>query len=179
MNGRTSLPGLYAAGEAARTGLHGGNRLASTSLLEGLVFGAAVADFVGKGEGQMIGEQARMLLARKTFNRAIKTEYKDDSSTAVKLLGQLKKCMWDNVGVVRTPASLAEARDIIRDIKNEASDLFEERPSRQTTALRDAAFAGEAVAEAAAANRVSVGAHCIVLEGEDSDYDDQSAAASR
>ena len=37
--------GLYAVGEAARTGLHGGNHLASTSLLEGLVFGAAVADF--------------------------------------------------------------------------------------------------------------------------------------
>jgi L-aspartate oxidase len=179
MNGRTSLPGLYAAGEAARTGLHGGNRLASTSLLEGLVFGAAVADFVGKGEGQMIGEQARMLLAKKDLTRAIKTEFKEESSTAVSLLGQLKKCMWDNVGVVRTPASLAEARDIIRDIKNEASDLFADRPSRQTTALRDAAFAGEAVAQAAAANKVSVGAHCIVTEEEDSDDDDQLAAASR
>jgi aspartate oxidase len=87
--------------------------------------------------------------------------------------------MWDNVGVVRTPASLAEARDIIRDIKNEASDLFADRPSRQTTALRDAAFAGEAVAQAAAANKVSVGAHCIVTEEEDSDDDDQLAAASR
>ena len=39
--------GLYSAGEAARTGLHGGNQLASTSLLEGLVYGGAVADFCG------------------------------------------------------------------------------------------------------------------------------------
>lgn len=52
--GRTTLKGLYAAGEAARTGLHGGNRLASTSLLEGLVFGSAVADFVASEEGKLI-----------------------------------------------------------------------------------------------------------------------------
>jgi L-aspartate oxidase len=45
-NGRTSVPGLWAVGECAATGLHGGNRLASNSLLEGLVFGARVADDV-------------------------------------------------------------------------------------------------------------------------------------
>src|SRR5665213_1310890 len=44
VHGRTSLPGLYAAGEAACTGVHGANRLASNSLLEGLVFGALVAE---------------------------------------------------------------------------------------------------------------------------------------
>ena len=43
LEGRTSLPGLYAAGEAACTGVHGANRLASNSLLEGLVFGARAA----------------------------------------------------------------------------------------------------------------------------------------
>ena len=43
LNARASLPGLYAAGEAACTGVHGGNRLASNSLLEGLVFGARAA----------------------------------------------------------------------------------------------------------------------------------------
>merc|ERR1712161_22454 len=58
--GRTNIKGLYSAGEAARTGLHGGNRLASTSLLEGLVFGASVSDFVGKeDEGKEATELAR------------------------------------------------------------------------------------------------------------------------
>lgn len=183
MNGCTSLPGLYAAGEAARTGLHGGNRLASTSLLEGLVFGASVADFVGKGEGLMIGEQARMILSKKKETSASNTmgqpEYKEDSPMAVMLLARLKQCMWDNVGVIRTPASLADAIDTLGGIKEEASRLFAERPSRQTTGLRDAAFAGEAVAQAAAANKVSAGAHFIVLEEEDTDDDDQLAAASR
>src|SRR6202008_2085806 len=44
LSGRTSLPGLYAAGETADTGVHGANRLASNSLLEGLVFGARAGD---------------------------------------------------------------------------------------------------------------------------------------
>ncbi|KAL7567145.1 hypothetical protein ACA910_009471 [Epithemia clementina (nom. ined.)] len=58
LHGRTSLNGLFAAGEAACTGLHGGNRLASTSLLEGLVFGASVADFVGSDHGKEMGDCA-------------------------------------------------------------------------------------------------------------------------
>merc|ERR1712232_766545 len=58
LQGRTNVLGLYAAGEAARTGLHGGNRLASTSLLEGLVFGAAVSDYLGSVEGQALSQQA-------------------------------------------------------------------------------------------------------------------------
>ena len=180
MNGRTSLPGLYAAGEAARTGLHGGNRLASTSLLEGLVFGAAVADFVGHGEGRMMGERAKRLLGKFTTTETTKKhESKEDSPAAVTLLSKLKQCMWDNVGVVRTRASLLEAKDILKDIKDEASLLFAAHPSRQTSGLRDAAYAGEAVAQAAAANKVSAGAHCIVLDEDDSDDDDQVAAASR
>lgn len=53
LDGRTSVPGLYAAGEAACTGVHGANRLASNSLLEGLVFGRrAVADFVASATGE-------------------------------------------------------------------------------------------------------------------------------
>ena len=50
--GRTSLAGLYAAGEAACTGVHGANRLASNSLLEGLVYGARAAGYMG-GEARL------------------------------------------------------------------------------------------------------------------------------
>ena len=61
MHGRSSLPGLWAVGECASTGLHGANRLASNSLLEGLVFGARVADDV-RGQlaaGAMRGAEPR------------------------------------------------------------------------------------------------------------------------
>jgi L-aspartate oxidase len=71
LQGRTSLLGLYAAGEAARTGLHGGNRLASTSLLEGLVFGSAVADYVGSETGRSLATDIEQVLLSRTT-------YKDD-----------------------------------------------------------------------------------------------------
>jgi L-aspartate oxidase len=54
LHGRTSVPGLYACGEAACTGVHGANRLASNSLLEGLVFGRRIADDVGAGVAEAV-----------------------------------------------------------------------------------------------------------------------------
>ena len=55
-------------------------------------------------------------------------------------------------------------RNLTIDEIMEACDLFERTPSMETAAIRDAAYAGEAVSKAALANRVSAGAHCIVLE---------------
>ncbi len=57
-DGRTSVPGLWAVGECSSTGVHGANRLASNSLLEGLVFGARVAASVGSAPQPDIGEVA-------------------------------------------------------------------------------------------------------------------------
>ena len=64
VHGRSSLPGLWAVGECASTGLHGANRLASNSLLEGLVFGARVADDVQRPAGG--GRDARAFRRRRS-----------------------------------------------------------------------------------------------------------------
>merc|ERR1712070_539643 len=106
LHGRTSLNGLYAAGEAARTGLHGGNRLASTSLLEGLVFGATVADYVGSCADGIAEEAKSLIRSQNNFGKLSSCNRKGDLPTeeAEQLLQDLKQTMWDQVGVVRTPS---------------------------------------------------------------------------
>ena len=104
--GRTSLSGLYAIGEASCSGLHGANRLASNSLLEGLVFGSRA------------GEDA----ARETRDDHVafpqELEHRVEHSTKTELdvadvKSSLRSVMWRNVGIERTGERLAETREII------------------------------------------------------------------
>ena len=189
MHGRTSLDGLYAAGEAARTGLHGGNRLASTSLLEGLVFGASVADFIGGSEqGRELNEVSRHRLdtvvvksnveAHQTNNNQIENA---NTNRAVQLLGQVRRVMWNHVGLVRTPSGLSTAMEALADIQAEATELHQICPSLETSGLRDAACAGEAVATASAANKQSAGTHYVVPDDaeEFSDDEEDNVVAAR
>lgn len=175
LQGRTNVLGLYSAGEAARTGLHGGNRLASTSLLEGLVFGASVADYVGGTNSIEETELARQAISQLlSFSSSTKILNdrkhellihsdisKRNANAAEFLLGKLRQTMWDNVGVVRTPNGTDAAIRILSEIREEACELFDESINTETIGLRDAAFAGEAVAFAANSNRVSAGAHYV------------------
>lgn len=185
LHGRTSLKGLYAAGEAARTGLHGGNRLASTSLLEGLVFGSSVADFVGGEEGRELQEQARSRVNSmpkrdsRTKNLLEPMKIENASQRAVQLLGQIRRVMWDHVGLVRNPSGLSTAMEALGEIRDEAVEVHQLSPTLETCGVRDAAFAGEAVASASLANRESAGGHYIVPDAEEDSDDEQQAVAAR
>jgi len=179
LDGKTNILGLFSAGEAARTGLHGGNRLASTSLLEGLVYGAAVADFVGSDEqGSDVHEVLKEALSsgkeNSNENRPELSTVDLSADTTIRnmehastLMTNLRRIMWDNVGVVRTPTSLGQAVVALAEIREEACDLVNKSPTLETVGIRDAAYSGEAVAKAALANKVSAGAHCIILDEPD------------
>jgi L-aspartate oxidase len=170
LQGKTSLPNLYAAGEAARTGLHGGNRLASTSLLEGLVFGASVAEHVGSHQDDVA---RRILETTITTKRSVALQKESDD--AAELLKLVRKCMWDNVGVIRTVSGLQTAIEELEVLESEAAQLYRRQPSRQSVGVRDAAVAGLAVARAALQNRNSIGAHCILVDESDSEEEDAVA----
>lgn len=185
LEGRASVMGLYVAGEAARTGLHGGNRLASTSLLEGLVYGASVADCVGASavanEGLYFTEnEIKELYAHhQTFsqmavpNGALGAEESAKVSLRAKeLLQEVRQTMWDKVGVVRIRSETQEAVQILGGIKEEACHLFDKVATPETSALRDAAFSSEAVAKAASENRVSAGAHYVMDSEEEEEEQD-------
>jgi len=182
-HGRTSLKGLYAAGEAARTGLHGGNRLASTSLLEGLVYGASVADFVCSD----MGRELHITSMEHLSNRSSKSTSLDVTESAVdpkmtairatQLLSQLRRVMWDKVGLVRTTTGLSDAIESLQEIQEEAVELHKTSPLVETIGLRDAAYSGQAVAESAIDNKESAGGHYLIDAEEYSD--DEEAIAAR
>jgi L-aspartate oxidase len=101
LDGRSSLSGLYAAGEAAATGVHGANRLAGNALLEALVYGARA----GKAMREELKE------AHKTVGREKKAATQNGPVDAgiEELIGQIQDAMWKDVGVVRTRMGMQEA----------------------------------------------------------------------
>lgn len=104
--GHTSLPGLYAVGEAGCSGLHGANRLASNSLLEGLAFGARAGADAAEGVRQ------------NNIKFPLNLEHKVETSTKTELditdvKSSLRSIMWRNVAIERTGDRLTETREII------------------------------------------------------------------
>ncbi len=96
--GRTSLPGLYAAGEAACTGVHGANRLASNSLLEGLVFGARAAQ-------SMLGD-GLPLTAADAPAAAPAPLTADEQARLEEIIAKLQAAMWAYAGLLREESTL-------------------------------------------------------------------------
>ncbi|MBA3770365.1 MAG: L-aspartate oxidase [Blastocatellia bacterium] len=102
LSGRSSLAGLYAAGEVACTGVHGANRLASNSLLEGLVFGARAGEAAAEE-----GSEFQVSGFKRDGSPGIQSPEPGTLSTAVKK--RVKRVMWERVGILRDRESLERA----------------------------------------------------------------------
>jgi L-aspartate oxidase len=145
--GRTSVPGLFACGETASTGVHGANRLASNSLLEGVVFGARVAQALTempRDEGATPATPEVQRLAMATGVRG-----------TVPARDALQTLMWNDVGILRSGAGLRRAEAALRewaDGRNLPSD-----PERFETA--NLCRVGWVMARAALGREESRGAH--------------------
>jgi L-aspartate oxidase len=105
--GRSSLPGLYAVGEASCTGLHGANRLGSNSLLEGLAFGARAGAEAAKSARDLNGLKFPLSLDHR-IPPSTRTEL-----DVADVKSSLRSVMWRNVGIERSGDRLAETREII------------------------------------------------------------------
>lgn len=107
-DGRTQIPGLWAAGEVTSTGLHGANRLASNSLLEGLVYGA----HAGRGAAEAARNQVDDYRVLPVQHGSI--EETGEPLDLSDIRNSLKSLMWRSVGVRRDAASLRSAQESIR-----------------------------------------------------------------
>jgi len=169
--GKTSLRGLFACGEAARTGLHGGNRLASTSLLEGIVWGDSVAKCCVDNQ-EVFGDTQDSIIQGPTMPDS------DVVALATSELAALKRVMWDNVGIVRTTPLLTAAVSTLTASVASAAKLYERSVCLETIMLRDASTAGLGVAKAALANEVSQGTHYLEEEAEAEAEEEAEAEAA-
>jgi L-aspartate oxidase len=148
--GETNLPGLYACGEVACTGVHGANRLASNSLLEGLVFGARIVERTtnaGSSQPSYVYLNGRNIRATEEFQLCEVTEQPS--------LGALQSLMWNQVGLVRDEQGLSDAR-------NKLSTWQSSLPKPVTPAefeLSNMILIGRLMATAASQRRESRGGH--------------------
>ena len=118
LDGRTDLPGLYAAGECTESGLHGANRLASNSLLECFVFGEAAANDIAARWGE---------LPAPPRIRAWDESRVSDSDEEVVVQHnwrEIRRFMWDYVGIVRTTKRLERAQHRIALLARETEDYY-------------------------------------------------------
>jgi len=156
--GRTTLDDLYAVGECSRTGVHGANRLASTSLLEGLVWGLrAGEDAVG---GEIRTMEPPELLER---DPDLPPNFARDK------FRRLRRVMDEMVGIERTPSGLSRAQAVLRRLKGEVDAYVRTRTARSLYELRSASVVALLIARAAAENDQSVGCHYLVDEAETPD----------
>jgi L-aspartate oxidase len=118
LDGRTDLPGLYAAGECTESGLHGANRLASNSLLECFVFGEAAArDIIRRWDELDAPPAIRPWDASRVTDS-------DEEVVIKQNWTEIRRFMWNYVGIVRSTKRLERARHRINMLTHEVEDYY-------------------------------------------------------
>ena len=152
LEGRTSLPGLYAAGEAACTGVHGANRLASNSLLEGLVFGTRAA--------MAILQDGPVLPTALDEPENITSPGTGNDTPAEEQIARLQQSMWAHAGLLRDHASLQSALETQKSCESEIQRLGRQRgQSRRLFEAGAISDVSRAILISALARMESRGAH--------------------
>ncbi len=154
--GESTIRNLYAIGEVACTGLHGANRLASTSLLEGLVFGERTAEHIATLMPTLTLPDADSIPEWDESNLT----HESDPALIQGDMQTIQNIMWHYVGLVRSGERLSRAIRELRHIQNEIETFYRKTSlSDGLIGLRNAVEVGLIVAQAARHNRQSRGCH--------------------
>jgi len=154
-SGRTNIFNLNVIGEAACTGLHGANRLASTSLLEALSMGAACAEADAEDIKSGVFIKAKPRAWESPSSKADINLIKQDIST-------LRSTMWNYVGLIRSKTHLGRAEKILRNLHNEITEFYKGvQLTPELINLRNGTQTGLLITYAALKNDKSIGCHYI------------------
>ena len=147
LDGKSSLAGLYAAGETASSGVHGANRFPSNSLLEGLVYGARA--------GKTMRDELKYARKPASLPKKAASQNGPVDAGIEETIGQIQDAMWKNAGIVRTRAGMQEA---VRMLEAMSPRLAHPR-TRRSHEGANLHLAGLLVARSALAREESRGAH--------------------
>ena len=152
--GRTDAPGLYAAGEVTESGLHGANRLASNSLLECLVYGeAAASDILARWDEL----PAPMTIRDWDESRVTNS---DEEVVIQQIWGEIRRFMWNFVGIVRTTKRLERAKRRVDGLRQEVTDYYRNfRVTPDLIELRNLVEVADLIIRSALARHESRGLH--------------------
>lgn len=159
LHGRTSIPGLFAIGECAFTGLHGANRLASNSLLEGLVFGHRSA----RTCAEKIAELRQAPSPSVPDWQAGDAVASDEAVVVAHNWDELRRTMWNYVGIMRSEGRLRRAARRIALLRDEIREYYwKHLVTRDLLELRNIAMVAELMVASAASRRESRGLHRMI-----------------
>jgi L-aspartate oxidase len=151
-NARTDIPGLYAVGETAYTGLHGANRLASNSLLECVVLGQAAANHI-------LTKPHRETMGLPDWDESRVTD-PDEEVVISHNWAELRQTMWNYVGIVRTDKRLERAQHRIQLLREEILEFYSNfRVSRDLLELRNLVDVADLIVTSALSRKESRGLH--------------------
>ncbi|MGN6123724.1 MAG: FAD-binding protein, partial [Sphingomonas oligoaromativorans] len=154
LKGRTDLPGLYAAGEVTQSGLHGANRLASNSLLECFVFGEAAAGHITRHWDEL---PSPPLIRPWDESRVTDS---DEEVIVQHNWREIRRFMWDYVGIVRTTKRLERAQHRIKLLRREVEEYYGNfRVTADLIELRNLVEVADLIVRSALARKESRGLH--------------------
>ena len=153
-DGQTDIGGLYAIGETSCSGLHGANRMASNSLMECLVFAHTASEAILKSLADITMPES---LPKWDESRVTNS---DEEVVVSHNWDEIRRFMWDYVGIVRTTKRLQRARHRIKLLKSEISDYYGHfRISKDLVELRNLSVVAELIIESALQRKESRGLH--------------------